>query len=65
MQPRVVTQSEHITTKDKDKNMFQEEFVERQNQSRGLLAMNPKFTGAKVEDISVGKPDTMVVGGKG
>ena len=39
--------------------------MERQNQSRGLLAMNPKFTGAKVEDISVGKPDTMVVGGKG
>ena len=57
-------QSQHITTKDKDKNMIQEEFVEkRQNQSRGLLAMNPKLTGAKVGDILVGKPGTIVVGG--
>ena len=57
-------QSQHITTKDKDKNMIQEEFVEkRQNQSRGLLAMNPKLTGAKVGDILVGKPGTTVVGG--
>ena len=58
-----MTQSQHITTKDKDKNMIQGESVDRQNQSRGLLAMNPRFTGAKVGDFSVGKPDTMVVGG--
>ena len=38
--------------------------MERQNQSRGLLAMNLKLTGAKVGDIPVGKPDTMVVGGR-
>ena len=25
--------------------------------------MNPRFTGAKVGDFPVGKPDTMVVGG--
>uniref|UniRef100_A0A7N2MI33 Uncharacterized protein n=1 Tax=Quercus lobata TaxID=97700 RepID=A0A7N2MI33_QUELO len=42
----------------------QGEFVERQNQSRGLLAMNPKLTGAKLGDIPVGKLDTMVVGGR-
>ncbi|KAK9988962.1 hypothetical protein SO802_029201 [Lithocarpus litseifolius] len=47
VQPRDVTQPQHITTKDKDKNMTQGEFVERQNQSRGLLAMNLKLTGAK------------------
>ena len=64
MQSRDVIQSQHITTKDKDKNMIQEEFVEkRQNQSRGLLAMNPKLTGAEVGDILVGKPGTIVVGG--
>ena len=37
--------------------------MERQNQSRGLLAMNPKLIGAKVGNIQVGKPSTMVVGG--
>ena len=38
--------------------------MERQNQSRELLAMNLKLTGAKVGDILVGKPVTMVVGGE-
>ena len=54
MHPRVVTQSQHITTKDKVKNWIQGESVERQNQSRGLLVMNPRFTCAKVGDFSVG-----------
>ena len=62
MQSRDVIQSQHITTKDKYKNMIQD-FVERQNQSKGLLAMNPKLTGAKMGDNPVGKPGTMVVGG--
>ena len=64
VQPRDVTQSQHFTTKDMDKNMIQGEFLERQNQSRWLLAMNQKLTGAKVGDIPVDKPDTMVVGGR-
>ena len=64
VQPREVTQPQHITTKDKDKNMIQGEFVERQNQSRGLLVMNSKLTSTKVGDFPVGKPDTMVVGGR-
>ena len=29
VQPRVVTQLQHITTRDKDKNMIQGDFVER------------------------------------
>ena len=54
VQPRAVTQSQHITTKDKVKNLIKGESVERQNQSRGLLVMNPRFTCAKVGDFSVG-----------
>ena len=43
MQSRDVIQSQHITTKDKDKNMIQEEFVEkRQNQSRGVASDESK-----------------------
>ena len=38
--------------------------MERKNQSRGLLATNSKLTGAMVGDIPMGKPDTMVVGGR-
>ena len=34
VQPRVVTHSQHFTTKYKVKNMIQGEFLERQNQSR-------------------------------
>ena len=44
--------------------MIQGEFLERKNQSRGLLVMNQKLTGAKVGDIPVSKLDTMVVGGR-
>ena len=62
MQSRDVIQSQHITTKDKDKNMIQEELVEKQqNRSRELLTMNPKLTSAKVGDISVSKPGMTVV----
>ena len=64
VQPRDVTHSQHSTTKDKVKNMIQGEFLERKNQSRGLLVMNQKLTGAKVGHIPVSKPDTMVVGGR-
>ena len=63
VQPRDGNQSQLFTTKDKDKNMIQGEFMERQNQSRGFLAMSPRFTSAKVGDFSVGKPNRMVVGG--
>ena len=57
VQPRVVTQLQLFTTKDKDKYLTQGKFVERQNQARGLLAMNPKLTGAKVGEIPVGGGD--------
>ena len=59
-----MTQSHHLTAKDKGKNLIQEELVEKwQNQSRELLAMNLKLTSAKVEDILAGKLGTTVVGG--
>ena len=64
VQPREVTQPQHVTTKDKEKISSQGEFVERKNQSRGLLVTNPKLTGAMVGDFPVGKPNTMVVGGR-
>ena len=64
VQPREATQPQHVTTKDKEKISSQGEFVERKNQSRGLLVTNPKLTGAMVGDFPVGKPNTMVVGGR-
>ena len=49
-------------TKDKGKNLTQEELVvKQQNRSRELLTMNPKLTSAKVGDISVSKPGMTVV----
>ena len=63
VQQRDVTQLQLITTKDKDKNLTQGEFMERQNQARGLLAMYLKLTSAKVGEIPMGKPVKMVVGG--
>ena len=37
--------------------------MERQNLSRGLLEMNPRFSDAKVGDFPVGKPDMWLVQG--
>ena len=63
VQPRVVTQLQLFTNKDKDRYLTQGKFVERQNQARGLLAINLNPTGAKVGENLVGKPVKMVVGG--
>ena len=63
VQPRVVTQLQLFTTKDKDRYLTQGKFVERQNQARGLLAINLNLTGAKVGENPVDKPIKMVVGG--
>ena len=63
VQLRDVIQSQLINTKEKEKNLIQREPGERQNLSRGLLEMNPRFSGAKVGDFPVGKADMRVVGG--
>lgn len=63
MKPRDVTQSQPFTTKEMNKNMTQGESMERQNLSRGLMEMNPRFSGAQVGIFPMGKVDTVVMGG--